>query len=500
MLNKTRISRWVIRNLPLLSFLIPYFILTVVAQFVYASSYSGWWLRLLNRDIDLAEFSTLFSFGYWLLLLLPFAVAPPIFVATRRFAAPIFKKLAHTVPEFTRGEYVIAAAACYAFVIYSFASSDIIGRWGHGAGALDAVDARFQILDLLGYWPRMVLQSPLIFLSIYALVRALRSREAFWWISCLINFFLMTSLLILLGMKWPVLVFYIGLVVAIFANARKRPYLGATFGSTLVMASYLAISVVVLRVVPPPPLPSIEIAQKPTETSKPRKAEQNVPATDKAISEREPSLKAAPGGEPPPLKSVAPKPSGALPPSDIRQSHWGKFLRDMTTEAIDKAPILVAVALDRMALPYMYYYEIFTTEGAVCGGIWAQLERGKKCRPSLLVYERMFEDRFAGRGTAPQAVHIAAYAIGGWSAAIVALILASVILGLFAALSLYENATWGTAYVMGSLAGYFFSQLSGEWVIFYDHAIIWWVALLLAIYILRCACNKWLPPEQRANR
>ena len=151
------------------------------------------------------------------------------------------------------------------------------------------------------------------------------------------------------------------------------------------------------------------------------------------------------------------------------------------------APMLMFNVVNRMAIIYPYYYQVFTKEGQVCGSVIAAAKVGAACRPSTFIYTRMFNDSFNGRGTAPAAVHISGYALGGWPIALVALLCASVILGLFASLPLHSSASIGALAITGAIVGYHFSQLPGEGPIFYDHGVFW---VLLMLFLLKFWC--WL--------
>lgn len=115
----------------------------------------------------------------------------------------------------------------------------------------------------------------------------------------------------------------------------------------------------------------------------------------------------------------------------------------------------------------------------LCGGLLAQAHAGQKCRPSFYIYNKIFNDQFDGRGTAPAAVHITAYALGGWPLAAVGLLCASVLLGLFAALPSSSNSLVAAMATTGGVLGYHLSQLPGEGPIIYDHGVLWTIVMLV---------------------
>src|SRR5690606_9468408 len=108
------------------------------------------------------------------------------------------------------------------------------------------------------------------------------------------------------------------------------------------------------------------------------------------------------------------------------------FLTAATSAAVKNSSLLGLTILNRMAQPYPYYYETFTAEGAICGTLLDRIKRKTNtCQPSNLIYQKMFKDsKFVGgafeSGTAPQAIHIYGYALGGWAAAFSELVLASI--------------------------------------------------------------------------
>jgi hypothetical protein len=251
----------------------------------------------------------------------------------------------------------------------------------------------------------------------------------------------------MLNMKWPILIYYAGLVLAIFVYAKRYAYLKTILGGVLLVLVYFLISAFVFRLVPP------------AEVVPPSKIEES----SSVRTENLPSSKIAgadenPGGE--------------------RSGVLGNVV-GVGGAAVHNAPMLLFNVVNRMAIIYPYYYQVFTLEGAVCGGIVAQAKVGQPCRPSTYIYSRIFDDQFKGRGTAPAAVQISAYALGGWPLALFGLICASVVLGLFTTLPLSASATVGSLALTGAIAGYHFSQLPGEGPIFYDHGFFWTLLVLL---------------------
>ncbi|NWL75592.1 hypothetical protein DM872_01825 [Pseudomonas taiwanensis] len=259
---------------------------------------------------------------------------------------------------------------------------------------------------------------------------------------------LMTLVLVLLNMKWPVLIYYGGLVISVFIYTERWPYIKAVAGGVGLIGVYLLVSAFVFRLAP---TPTVVVP---------------APVAPAAVESHD----------------VAPQPKLETPV--ITEQRDKVNVSGTVDAAASNAPMLLFAALNRMAIAYPYYYEIFTKEGAVCGGVLDQLQVGKACRPSTFVYERIFgRDGFEGRGTSPAPVHVSGYALGGWMVAMFALLCASIILGLFASLPLDANAAVGALGITGAIAGYHFSQLPGEGPLIYDHGVVW-VVLLLALYAL----------------
>ena len=450
-MQRDPLRAWISKNLQTVTFLGAYFVTTVVGNLIFATPLAERSLQGSGSPEGFLRFPHTFTFGFWTLLLCPFVLTPALVVATRRVSASWIDRASQILPEFTRPAYVTMTAACFGFVIYKFWLADVATLFSSGADAGSSVEARFTIRERIGYITFVPLQALLPFLTIYALIRWIQSRELFWAVCNVLGILLLSVLLIMINMKWPVLLFYIGLVLAVFVYSRKRAYLKTAIGALFLFVAFMLVSTFVWRLVPPP-----QISQPPP------------PATSGSV--------------------IAGDPSSAKPPASDPATHATDVISHASERAVAtgeaarrNAPTILVVALNRMAIAYPYYYQIITEEGAVCGGIVVQARRNPPCRPSTLIYQRIHRDSFANRGTSPVAVHISGYALGGWPTAMLALVAGSLILGLFAAVPLDKGATTGALTILGALAGYHLSQIPGEGVVFYEHGLIW-PALLIAGY------------------
>lgn len=448
LLDKLRV--WISKNLAPLIFLSAYFVTVVLGNILYSLPYGREQLEKNRYTADILQFETLFSSGFWLLLFLPFLVTPVVIVGVRKFSGKYLERWSKIFPEFTKSEYLFIVTVSYLFVLYSMFKADAFSLFLAGTDPVASVEARFKIRNQLGFIPLVVLMSILHYLSIYSLIRWIMASSRFWVVATIVNAVLMSVFLVLLNMKWPILIFYAGLVLAVFVYAKRYAYLKAIVGGVLLITMYFMISAFVFRLIPAAQAPEEINPQIPQITLTPQVAQQETPK----ITEE---AKGATG-------------VGAIDKTLI-----------VGQAAASNAPMLLFNVVNRMAIIYPYYYQVFTKEGQVCGGIIAQARIGPACRPSTFIYSRIFNDSFNGRGTAPAAVHISGYSLGGWPIAIFALLCASVVLGLFASLPLNAGAVVGSLAITGAIVGYHFSQIPGEGPIFYDHGVFW-VVLGLVVF------------------
>jgi len=416
----------------LVTFLGSYLVLTVLGNLLYFLPMGDQLGGHSVLGFSIRNFRTAGSPGYWILLLLPFVVAPPVVEMARRFAAASIKRSGQNLREPPKAVYLILLLALYLFALQALWRADAVHLLTRATNYEDAVSDRFLLLATLGFWPQMVIKAGLVTLSLFGLIQTFTTTRIFWTIVSGFNLVAISALLILLNMKWPMVLFYALNLVAILVCA-NRPLIPAISFAMLTCTAYLLISFTLLRVVP---MPTVHV--RPTEIGQIQ--------SDSANHTQQETTTA------PPLKEGV-----AMP---------------------------ILAIFNRMALAFPYYYDIFTDSPGKCGTIIDRIERKTNpCQPSTLVYQEMFADRFAGIGTAPQAVHITGYALAGWTGALIEILLASLIMGLFAALSELRGALIDTAIIIGCMAGYFFSQLPFEGPIIYDHGILWCGIVLVVLAV-----------------
>ena len=432
-------------NMPTYVFLSFFFLTAVVANIAYTTPWGRDWPARFINHFAWNNFRVPFQLGFWTLVLLPFVATPVVASLTRRVSTPLATRTAGNFQDFSKPVYCALCAALYAYVFYSLYRSDAAYQLLSAPDARQAIEARFKTLAELGYWPQMVMKSLLVFLAVYAAVKAARRGGKFWMAAVIWHSVALTLCLVLLNMKWPVVVFQITLGLSVLVTAERYPLLKSGAVMVLAVATYFLVAVLLLRMVPP----------------RPTQAAPEIPKVD-----------AAPAVPAP----VVPQPTAAIQLDT-------KYAREAVHTAQRSMPVLAVQALNRMAVAVPFYYDIFTAEGQICGTMTDRiLRRSNSAHPSIVVYTRMYRgDGFEGRGTAPAAVHITGYAFGGWVGAISALMVGSILIGLFLALwpAAQTNDTLAAAFVMGGYAAYFLSQVPLEGALIYDHGMLWWSALIL---------------------
>lgn len=468
MLENSR--EWVASNIATLIFLGFYSFTVVAGNALYATPVGSDLLKYSKFPTDLLEFPTSFTFGFWALLLLPYLAVPILVPPLKYLARRVVPPFTNVFPEFRRLDYTVIAIIAYAIAFRSLWKANAVGLSEHAATPIASINARFALLGGLSFVDQVFIQAIVPFLAFYAVVSALREGGLFWRSVSLVNITLASIILVLLNMKWPVLVFYVGIVSAIFVFSKQYAYSKALFGVITLVFLYLLISTYVFRwtaVSTPAPIqastqtPKQFIREKPIVTLK---TESNAPL----IIAKDATEIAKKGN-----KIITD--SGAV-----------------VKNAIKYAPFLFGHVINRAAVAYPYYYNIFSEEGAVCGTLYRYVTPGKKpCVPSYLVYSHIFPgDGFAGRGSAPEGPHITGYALGGWPGAFLGIFGTCVLLTIFCVLPYGSNAMTGAFAVVGATVGYHLSQLPGEGPIIYVHGFLW-PFLLVSLYALyRCTAQS----------
>lgn len=426
---------WISKNIAAVMFLGMYFVSVVLGNLISTTSFGRSLLESSGYDTRLLDFPTTFTFGYWLLLFLPLLTVPVAVyylrpILKRRLVLPIV----NGVPDFRPIDYVAVLIATYAVVFWALWHTDAFALMANATTGTDAIEARFTLQARMTFPEKIVIHAILPMLSFYSVVAAFKDtdRRLFWSAIAVLNVMVAFVTLVLINMKWPVLVFLLGIVSAIFVFSKRYAYVKAAIGLVTVVALYLLISTYVFRFVAPP--------------------QPDAPPPSSVTDQTESPAKSTPFPN----------------------------LTELTDTSAKNTPFLLAHMLNRMAVTYPYYYKIFTEEGPVCGTLVQHLMPGAKpCHPTYLVYSRIFpNDGYTGRGSSPQGPHITAYAMGGWLGAFIAMFGACLLVAAFSAIPLNGGVMAGTFTVIGAVTGYHLSQVPGDGVIIYDHGLLW--PLLLA--------------------
>ncbi|MDI1265676.1 MAG: hypothetical protein PS018_20715 [bacterium] len=404
---------------PVIFFLFAYVATTVLGNALYEIPS----LRSLPSlsGIDLDKLDGPFSLGFWTLLLIPIGAVPIISWAVARAARSLAVSFAQVASDLSLPVYLAITVPLYLYVTYALVEADAFNKLFAGVDGVEAVRNRFAVIAALSTPLRICLMSLLVFLGMYSATKVLRHPRLSWRIIFAANITALSALLLALNMKWPLLLFQISLAMQVLAFSAKRRLRDTFLVLALVSASYFAVSSALLRL--------------------------GQVGTFDAVN----------------AKSAPPRPDTSLSAQIM---------------------FLGLQAINRMAMGVPFYWEEFANQGKRCGSLFdsAFNKNPAACQPSHLIYEKMFRDEFAGRGTQPAAFHIYEFARAGWPGALLTMCLGGAILGLFVALwpATRQNDLVATIFSMGVPTGYMLAQLPVEGVIFYDHGIAYW-ALMVAV-------------------
>lgn len=445
---------------PLYIFLSAYFFTAVLGNIIYTTPWGQNWPARSIPEFSWSNLPLTFGFEFWALVLLPFILTPLIAVFVGMLSQRSADAAIKFIPEISPTSYLAICVGLYAYAFYSLITAEALTHMLDSADAVRAVHARFALLSALGFKPLMTMKSLLVFMTIYACVRATREGEWFWYIAGILHTIILSACLILLNMKWPVLVFIIALGLCFFLFSRKHALIKTTIAITLGLVVYFLLSVLILRLAPVN-----------GETSEP----QNGTSITQGHLDRRGRV------------DTDTFEDRAMTRDDTFKDRamTRDYASNVATTGVLRAPYLAVAAINRMAISVPYYFD-YSGVSADCPqsikALW--IGRPLSCEPTLLVYASMFgDDGFTGIGTAPAAVHLYAYALDGWTGALIALALASIVLGLFLALwrGAQTNSVYAASFVMGGYTAYFFSQLPIEGPLIYDHGMVWWAFLVLGL-------------------
>jgi hypothetical protein len=245
------LARWRSRLgdfMPVYFFCAVYFLTVVVGNLIYLTPYGPELARAVGAHNDGAALRYVAMPSYWLLLTLPFLIVPVAATVARRWVGhALDAKLPDvTVGEFGLPTHLISSALVHVYCIYVISSQDILALNATPADAASSVELRYVILAKVGFVFRLLTNSVLPFLVVYAAFAAARTRRLEWWTLYCGNALLNSVYLILLNMKWPVLVFWLINLIALFYVATRHLFAKLIAVSAIYVVCYLSVSVFVL--------------------------------------------------------------------------------------------------------------------------------------------------------------------------------------------------------------------------------------------------------------
>ena len=128
--------------------------------------------------------------------------------------------------------YLAVVLICFSYVIYRFWQADVARLFTSGANMASSIEARFTIRERIGFLTFVPLQALLPYPHVVCRhPRGCRRDSCSGSSAACVEFFVLTVLLVMTNMKWPLLLFYVSLVLAIFVYGRQRAYLKAAVGT-----------------------------------------------------------------------------------------------------------------------------------------------------------------------------------------------------------------------------------------------------------------------------
>ncbi|MEP6567504.1 MAG: hypothetical protein ABJB10_20400, partial [Mesorhizobium sp.] len=114
------LREWMARNIAQLLFLSFYFLTVVLGNLLYASPAGRWLITADGLPADSLSFDTTFTFGFWVLLLMPLVLVPlGVWIFRPVMQRFVVGAIVRLIPDFRRIDYLIAFAAVVSFVAYA---------------------------------------------------------------------------------------------------------------------------------------------------------------------------------------------------------------------------------------------------------------------------------------------------------------------------------------------------------------------------------------------
>src|ERR1700733_12994410 len=102
-------------NIVLLTFLGTYALTTVAGNLIYFTPFGGDIAEASIKNFDISKFPTS-DVGYWILLFMPFVVAPPVTMLVERLVRRPVRGVVACIPEIGSRSYIFLCGIFYGYV------------------------------------------------------------------------------------------------------------------------------------------------------------------------------------------------------------------------------------------------------------------------------------------------------------------------------------------------------------------------------------------------
>jgi hypothetical protein len=234
--------------MPVLFFCAVYFLTIVVGNVIY----------LTPHGVEMAQFAGVSDAGtifrhvatpsYWLLLLMPLLIVPAAAAFARSAVRPVLnvKLVAHAITEISLPIYTALSALIHGYCLYVILRANVVALSLTPADFAGSVELRYLIQARVGFAFRVVTNSVLPFLVLYAAFAAARTKRLEWWLFFAGGALLNSLYLIVLNMKWPVLVFWLINLVALSYITTRHLFAKVAAAAAIFFVGYVSVSIFVL--------------------------------------------------------------------------------------------------------------------------------------------------------------------------------------------------------------------------------------------------------------